>query len=78
MEMREGESGMNGDSCMETYAITKKKKKETYAITTRKIASQWEFAVCLRELKQGQPRGLQWSGKWEGGSRGWAHMSTYD
>ena len=67
MEMREGESGMNGDSCMETYAITK-----------RKIASQWEFAVCLRELKQGQPRGLQWSGKWEGGSRGWAHISTYD
>ena len=32
---------MYGESNMETY------------ITIRKIDSQWEFALCLRELKQG-------------------------
>ena len=32
---------MYGESNMETY------------ITICKIDSQWEFAVCLRELKQG-------------------------
>ena len=36
---REGE--MYGESNMETY------------ITICKADSQWEFAVCLRELKQG-------------------------
>ena len=35
----EGEGGTNGESCMETYA------------TIRKIASQWEFAIWLKELK---------------------------
>ena len=38
---REREGEMYGESNMETY------------ITICKIDSQWEFAVCLRELKQG-------------------------
>ena len=37
---RGGEGEINGKSNMKTY------------ITTCKIDSQWEFAVCLRELKQ--------------------------
>ena len=36
-----GEGEMYGKSNMETY------------ITICKIDSQWEFAVCLRKLKQG-------------------------
>ena len=40
-----GERGEEG----EMYA---KINMETY-LTTCKTASQWEFAVCLRELKQG-------------------------
>ena len=32
---------MHGESNMETH------------VTVYKIDSQWEFAVCLRELKQG-------------------------
>ena len=36
-----GEGGKYGESNMETY------------ITICKIDSQWEFAVCLRELNQG-------------------------
>ena len=47
---------MYGKSNMEAY------------ITICKIASQWEFAVWLRKLKQ--PRGLRWGGRWEGGSKG--------
>ena len=38
---RGGEGEMYGKSNMETY------------ITMCKIDSQWEFAVCLRKLKQG-------------------------
>ena len=38
---RGGEGKMYGKDKMETY------------ITMCKIDSQWEFAVCLRELKQG-------------------------
>ena len=38
---RGGEGEMYGESNMETY------------ITICKIESQWEFAVCLKELKQG-------------------------
>ena len=38
---RGGEGEVYGESDMETY------------ITICKIDSQWEFAVCLRELKQG-------------------------
>ena len=38
---RGGEAEMYGESNMETY------------ITICKIESQWEFAVCLRKLKQG-------------------------
>ena len=42
MDMGRGEEGeMYGKSNMETY------------ITIHKIDSQWEFAVCLRILKQG-------------------------
>ena len=37
----EGEGELYGESNMETY------------ITIRKIDRQWEFALCLRELKQG-------------------------
>ena len=58
---------MYGKSNMETY------------ITICKIDSQWEFAVCLRELKQAlyQPRGVGLGGQWEEGSRGRGHMYTY-
>ena len=60
----EGEGGMNWESNIETY------------ITICKIDSQWEFAVCLRELKQGLCINLEeWDG--EGGSRGRGHMYTY-
>ena len=38
---KEGEGEMYGESNMETYIIM------------YKIHSQWEFAICLRELKQG-------------------------
>ena len=39
--MRGGEGEMYGESNVEIY------------ITVCKIDSQWEFAVCLRKLKQG-------------------------
>ena len=42
---------MYGKSDMETY------------ITICKTDSQWEFAVCLRELKQGLCINLEW---WDG------------
>ena len=41
MEGEEGKGKMYGESNMEAY------------ITICKIDNQWEFAVCLRELKQG-------------------------
>ena len=48
-----GEGEMYGESHMETY------------ITVCKTDSQWEFAVCLRELKCAlyQPRGVGWGGR---------------
>ena len=47
---------MYGESNMETY------------ITKCKIDSQWEFAVCLRELKQELYINLEgWDGKETGG-----------
>ena len=62
---REGESGMYEESNTETY------------ITVCKIDSQWEFAVLLRELKQGLCVNLEGSdgeedGReiWEGGDIG--------
>ena len=57
MDMERGaESVMYGKSSMETY------------ITKCKIDSQWEFAVCLRELKLGFGNNLEgWDG--EGGGR---------
>ena len=46
---------MYGKSNMETY------------ITIYKIDSQWEFAICLRELKQGLCINLEvWDGKEDG------------
>ena len=46
---------MYGESNMETY------------ITICKIDSQWEFAVCLRELKQGLHISLVgWVGEGDG------------
>ena len=46
---------MYGQSNMETY------------ITICKIDSQWEFAVCLRELKQGLHINLEgWDGEGDG------------
>ena len=41
---RHGERGGEGEMC-------EKSNMETY-ITICKIDSQWEFAVCLRKLKQ--------------------------
>ena len=49
---------MYGKSNMETY------------ITICKI----KFAVCLRKLKQGQPRGVGWGGRWEGVSKGRGYL----
>ena len=52
---RGGEGEMYGESNMETY------------VTVCKIDSQWEFAVCLRKLKQGlciNPEG--WDGEGDG------------
>jgi len=52
---KKGEDRMYGESNMKTY------------ITIGKIDSQWEFAVCLRELKQGlcnNPEG--WDGEEDG------------
>ena len=47
---------MYGKSNMETY------------ITKCKIDSQWEFAVCLRKLKQGFCINVElWDGEGEGG-----------
>ena len=46
-----GEGDMYGKSSMETY------------ITVWKTDSPWEFAVCLRELKQGLCINLEW---WDG------------
>ena len=46
---------MHGESNMETY------------ITICKIDSQWAFAVCLRELKQGLCINLEgWNGERDG------------
>ena len=52
---RGGEGEMYGESNMETYN------------TICKIDSQWEFAVCLRELKQELCITLQgWDGEGDG------------
>ena len=52
---RGGEGEMYGESNMETY------------ITTCKTNSQWEFAVCLRKLKQGLCINLEgWNGEGDG------------
>ena len=51
----EGEGEMYGESNMEIY------------ITVCKIDSQWEFAVCLREHKQGLRDSLEgWQGEGDG------------
>ena len=52
---RGGEGEMYGESNMITY------------ITICKIDSQWEFAVCLREFKQGLCINLEgWDGEGDG------------
>ena len=52
---RGGEGEMYGESNMETYN------------TICKIDSQWEFAVCLRELKQELCINLEgWDGEGDG------------
>ena len=52
---RGGEGEMCGRSDMETY------------ITICKVDSQWEFAVCLRELKQGLCINQnEWNGEGDG------------
>ena len=59
---------MYGKSSMETY------------ITVWKTDSPWEFAVCLRELKQGLCINLEgWDveGDGRGRSRGRGHIYTY-
>ena len=46
--------------------MCRESNKETY-ITICKIDSQWEFAVCLRELKQGLCNNLEgWDGEADG------------
>ena len=64
-----GEGELYGENNMETY------------ITLCKIDGQWEFAVCLRKLKQGLCTNLSRVGQgriWEGGSRERGHVYTYD
>ena len=48
-------------------------------ITKCKIDSQWEFAVYLRELKQGLCINLDgWDGVGDGWEvQGWGHIYTY-
>ena len=54
-ERREGESEIHGEGNKETYN------------STCKIDSQWELAICLRELKQGLCDNLEeWDGAGEG------------
>ena len=39
-----------------------------------------KFAAGCREVKPsavGQPRGVGWGGRWEGGSKGRGHMCTH-
>ena len=57
---RGGEDEMYGKCNMETYT------------TIRKIDSQREFAVYLRNSNRGSvsTRGVEWKGRWEGGSKG--------
>ena len=64
---RRGAGEMYGKSNMETY------------ITICKIESQQEFAVWLRKLIQGLCINIVgwWGRRWEGGSKGRAHMYTY-
>ena len=47
---------------------------ETYN-SVCKIDSQWEFALWLRELKQGLCDNLEW---WDGSSEGRGRECTYD
>ena len=64
MGKRGGEGEIYGDSNMET------------SITICKINSQWEFAVCLRKLKQGLCINLEgWDG--EGDGRGFKREGIY-
>ena len=73
------EDEMYGKSNMETY------------MTIGKIVSQWEFVVEIpqqygfhrnraQETQPGalyQPRGVEWGGRSEGGSKGRGYMYTY-
>ena len=45
--------------------------------TLCKIDSQWEFAVCLKEIKPGLCDNLEGWEEVGGGSRGRGHMYTY-
>ena len=52
---RRGEGEMYGETDMETY------------ITVCKMDSQWEFALCLKKLKQGLCINLEgWGGEEDG------------
>ena len=62
---KRGQSEMDGKSNMETYN------------SICKIGNQWEFALSLRELKEGLCNNLEgcdgegdWRGVWEGGDMG--------
>ena len=55
-----------------------KSNLETH-ITICEIDSQWEFAVA-QETQTGalyQPRGVEWGGRWEGGSKGRGYMYQF-
>ena len=62
---KRGQGEMDGKSNMETYN------------SICKIGNQWEFALSLRELKEGLCNNLEgwdgegeWTGVWEGGDMG--------
>ena len=70
MDMGRGEERVR---CMETV---------TWKLTLPyvKWIANGEFAVWLRKTQTGalyQPRGVEWGGRWEGGSRGRGHMYAY-
>ena len=63
MGRRGGDGEMYGESNMETY------------MTVCKIYSQWEFALSLRELKQGLCNNLEWwDGEGDGREGTWVYL----
>ena len=63
----EGEGGLSGESSTEAYTLTYVKQP---------MGICWMTQGTQTGLLE-QPRGVGKGGRWQGGSRGWGHMSTY-